>query len=39
MEGQAGRWRLRVGQYRGIFEVEGGTVRFVRFGHRSSIYR
>lgn len=32
-------WRLRVGEYRAIFEVEDTTLVFTRFGHRSTIYR
>ena len=31
-------WRLRVGDYRGIYEVEPGKVRFTRFGHGSNVY-
>jgi len=38
LHGVRGAWRLRVGDYRGIFEVSPGKVTFTRFGHRSSIY-
>jgi addiction module RelE/StbE family toxin len=38
LRGVKGAWRLRVGDYRGIYEVEPGKVRFTRFGHRSNIY-
>ncbi|MHB8603977.1 MAG: type II toxin-antitoxin system RelE family toxin [Thermoplasmatota archaeon] len=32
-------WRLRVGAYRGIYEVEGDRLVFTRFAHRSAVYR
>lgn len=38
LRGVKGSWRLRVGDYRGIYEVEPEEVRFTRFGHRSDIY-
>lgn len=38
LRGMKGAWRLRIGSYRGIFEMEGGQVRFTRFGHRSNVY-
>lgn len=38
LRGVKGAWRLRVGDYRGIYEVAPGKVTFTRFGHRSSIY-
>lgn len=38
VRGVKAAWRLRVGDYRGIFEVEPGKVRFTRFGHRSNVY-
>ncbi len=38
LRGVKGTWRLRVGDYRGIYEVEPGKVRFTRFGHRSNVY-
>jgi mRNA-degrading endonuclease RelE of RelBE toxin-antitoxin system len=34
-----GTWHLRVGAYRGIYEVEERVVRFTRVGHRSTVYR
>jgi len=39
LRGMKGTWRLRVGSYRGVFEMEAGQVRFTRFGHRKDIYR
>ena len=38
VRGAKDTWRLRVGEYRGIYEVEPGKVRFTRFGHRSNVY-
>ena len=38
LRGMKGAWRLRVGSYRGIYELDGGQVRFTRFGHRSNVY-
>ncbi len=38
LRGVKGTWRLRVGDYRGIYEVEPSKVRFTRFGHRSNVY-
>ncbi|HEX9708736.1 MAG TPA: type II toxin-antitoxin system RelE/ParE family toxin [Candidatus Thermoplasmatota archaeon] len=38
LSGVANAWRLRVGDYRGIYAVEGDDVVFTRFGHRRSIY-
>lgn len=38
LSGVANAWRLRVGQYRGIYAIEAGDVVFTRFGHRRSIY-
>jgi mRNA-degrading endonuclease RelE of RelBE toxin-antitoxin system len=32
-------YRLRIGNFRGIFQVEGASVVFTRFGHRSTVYR
>ncbi len=32
-------YRIRVGDYRVGIEVEGGTVIFIRLGHRREIYR
>ncbi len=39
LRGMKGAWRLRVGSYRGIFEMAGDELRFTRFGHRKDIYR
>ncbi len=38
LRGVKDTWRLRVGDYRGIYEVEPGKIRFTRFGHRSTVY-
>jgi mRNA interferase RelE/StbE len=39
LRGMKGAWRLRVGSYRGIYELGEGQLRFTRFGHRKDIYR
>jgi len=39
LRGVKATWRLRVGDFRGVYEVERDTVRFTRFGHRSSVYQ
>ncbi len=39
LRGMKGAWRLRVGSYRGIFEMGEDGLRFTRFGHRKDIYR
>jgi mRNA-degrading endonuclease RelE of RelBE toxin-antitoxin system len=31
-------WRLRWGDHRGIYEIEGKSVVFTRFAHRSKVY-
>lgn len=38
LRGVKDTWRLRVGDFRGIYEVEPDKVRFTRFGHRSKVY-
>jgi addiction module RelE/StbE family toxin len=38
LRGVKGAWRLRIGDYRGIYEIAPGNVRFTRFGHRSNVY-
>ena len=38
LKGLRGMWRLRVGEYRGIYQRDGATVIFTRFAHRSSVY-
>ena len=32
-------YRMRIGDYRAIFDVEKGTAYFLRFGHRKDIYK
>jgi len=39
LTGHQGLWRLRIGHYRGIYCLDGSTLRFLRFGHRSTVYR
>ena len=39
LRGMKGAWRLRVGSYRGIFEMAEDEIRFTRFGHRKDVYR
>jgi mRNA interferase RelE/StbE len=36
---QGGTYRVHVGRYRGIFRISGSDVVFLRFGHRSTVYR
>lgn len=38
LRGLDSTWRPRVGDYRGIFEVEPGRLVFTRFGHGSKVY-
>lgn len=38
LSGVANAWRLRVGDYRGIYAVEGDDIVFTKFGHRRSVY-
>jgi mRNA-degrading endonuclease RelE of RelBE toxin-antitoxin system len=38
LKGTTDGWRLRIGDYRGICEIEGSAVTFTRFGHRSRIH-
>ena len=39
MEGMPAVYRMRIGHYRAIYEVDGDLVRMLRFGHRSTVYR
>jgi len=41
VKGHPGVKAIRVGSYRGIYEVRDGEkeVRFTKFGHRGSVYR
>jgi mRNA-degrading endonuclease RelE of RelBE toxin-antitoxin system len=39
LRGMKGAWRLRIGSYRGIFEMGEEGLRFTRFGHRKDVYR
>lgn len=36
--GTKSTWRLRVGNDRGVYAIEGNTVVFTRFAHRSKVY-
>lgn len=38
LKGLKGMWRLRVGDYRGIFQREGSTLTFTRSAHRFRDY-
>lgn len=38
LSGVANAWRLKVGDHRGIYAVEGEDVIFTRFGHRKTVY-
>ena len=38
LRGLKGMWRLRVGEFRGIYQREGSTIIFTQFAHRSSVY-
>ena len=38
LKGTRAVYRLRVGDYRGIYEIEGAHVIFTRFGHRSKVF-
>ena len=38
LSGGRGLWTLRIGVYRGIFKWDGAEARFIRFGHRRSVY-
>ena len=38
MRSRAGHYRVRSGDYRVIFRIEGDVVRIVRIGHRADIY-
>jgi mRNA-degrading endonuclease RelE of RelBE toxin-antitoxin system len=38
LKGLKGMWRLRVGDYRGIYQLEHDSVTFTRFAHRSKVY-
>jgi mRNA interferase RelE/StbE len=38
LSGVSNAWRLRVGDYRGIYGIEGDDVVFTKFGHRRSAY-
>ena len=39
LSGLTNSWRLRVGDYRGFYVIEGMTVVFTKFGHRRNVYR
>lgn len=38
LEGARNLWTLKVGAYRGIYHWDGHEARFLRFGHRSTVY-
>lgn len=35
---QYGEWRFRIGDYRVLFDVSGGTINVLQIGHRKDIY-
>ncbi|MBP7063803.1 type II toxin-antitoxin system RelE/ParE family toxin [Ferrovibrio sp.] len=39
MQGEDNRYRLRVGEYRVIFDQDGVVIEIVAVGHRRDIYR
>ncbi len=39
LSGAANAWRLRVGDFRGIYAIEESKIVFTRFGHRKDVYR
>jgi len=38
LRGGRSAWRIRVGDYRGVYELDREVVTFTRFSHRSKIY-
>ncbi|MCI4337378.1 MAG: type II toxin-antitoxin system RelE/ParE family toxin [Thermoplasmata archaeon] len=38
LRGLRGMWRLRVGDFRGIYQVDAAVITLTRFAHRSSVY-
>ncbi len=38
LRGAANVWRLRVGDWRAIYAIEGSRIVFTRFAHRSRVY-
>ena len=38
MKGLKGMWRLRVGEYRGIYQRDEWTITFTRFALQSNVY-
>ena len=38
LHGTKNTWRLRIGDYRGIYELEGDKLIFTRFGRRGNVY-
>ena len=38
LRGLKGMWRLRVGDFRGIYQLADDSVTFTRFAHRSKVY-
>ncbi len=39
LEGMPGARKLRIGHYRGIYEIDGSEILFTKFGHRPTVYR
>ncbi|HLF06039.1 MAG TPA: type II toxin-antitoxin system RelE/ParE family toxin [Thermoplasmata archaeon] len=38
LEGEGNTWRLRLGQYRALFEVDGTVITVTTIAHRSKVY-
>jgi mRNA interferase RelE/StbE len=38
-DARIGTWRLRIGDYRAVFDIDGETLVVLRLGHRRDIYR
>ena len=39
IQGEERRWRIRIGNYRMVYRIEGEDVTVVRVAHRSEVYR
>jgi len=39
MRGHPGFWRLAVGAWRGVYEIDGHTTRFYMFGEPATVYQ
>lgn len=39
LQSESNRWRIRVGNYRMVYRIEGADVTIVRVAHRSEVYQ